>query len=232
MIYVTSKKRKIEQIRKEFPNAFILDVSSTSAQDEGRVLSPFFPHGNIIVPGADPKGSLRATCVEAIWQALKVFENETEDLSLLNNDTGKNLKRTIRAHGRIIGHRWLKTGEILDYYQARLKIYLPAYWGMLKLIPRVQKSIKLIQTKSLTGHVVLLDYNVNTTFTDISRPIAHAGLIKMYIARAGVFPWDLYESKPLTCEESQILRKEEKKNRIARIKANVKGEEMQNKLLF
>lgn len=232
MIYVTSKKRNPEQIRKEFPNAFILDVSSTSSQYEGKILSPFYPHGNIIVPGAEPKGSIRATCVEAIWQGLKVFEFEPEDMSLLNNDTGRNLKRSIRKHGRILGHRWIKTGEILDYYQARLKIYLPAYWGMLKYVPAVQGSLKLIHDKSLEGDVVLLDYNVNSTFTDISRPIAHAGLIKMYIERDGVFPWDLYSSKPLTLEESKILRKEELKERLARIKEGESKQPEQEDRLF
>lgn len=90
----------------------------------------------------------------------------------------------------------------------------------------------MIHDKSLEGDVVLLDYNINSTFTDISRPIAHAGLIKMYIERDGVFPWDLYSSKPLTLEESKILRKEELKERLARIKEGESKQPEQEDRLF
>lgn len=220
MIYITSKKRKREYIEKEFPNSFILDVSSTSPQAEGRVLSPFYPHGNIIVPGADPVGSLKGSCVEGIWQALKVFEHEDVDLTLLNNFTGKNLKRSVRKHGKILGHRWLRTGELLDYFNARLKIYLPTYWGMLRQSDLAKRSLQLIFDKSLNTDVVLLDYNVNDTFIDISRPLAHATLIKLYIERNGVFPKDLYEAKPLTKEESLQLRKMKLGERKERLKNN------------
>lgn len=218
MIYVTSKKRKEDQIKKEFPDAFILDVSSSSPQFEGRVLSPFYPHGNIIVPGAEPQGSLRASCVEAVWQGLKVFEDEAEDLNCFCNDTQKNIKRSVRVHGKILGHRWLRTGEILDYFTARKQIYLPCYWWMLKHTQIVQKSLALIKEKSQLGDVVLLDFNVNCVFNDITRPLAHASLVKLFIERNGIFPKDLYDSKPLTQEESLNIRKQERKEREYRKK--------------
>ena len=221
----------MENIQKEFPGAFILDVSSTSPNYEGRVLSPFYPHGNIIVPGAEPLKSLTASCVEAVWQGLKVFEKEGEDLNLFKNNTGKNLKRSIRTHGAILGHRWLRTGEILNYFQARLQIYLPTYWGMLSLA-EPQKSLKLIEQKSREGNVVLLDYNINTNFTDLTRPIAHAALIKLYIERKGKFPRDIYELKPLSLEESQALRKQEKQERQLRIKQGKKEEREQGSFEF
>ena len=35
-------------------------------------LSPFYPHGGIPVPFSE---GVTATCVEAVWQGLKVFES-------------------------------------------------------------------------------------------------------------------------------------------------------------
>ena len=214
MIYITSKKRKIENIRKEFPSAYIFDVSSTSPEKLGRYLSPFYPHKGIPVPGSN----LKAACVEAIWQGLKVFEHEDIDLSLFDNDTGKNLKRSVRKHGRVLGHRWLETGELLDYYSARLKIYLPAYWSMLTLVPNVRMALDFVREKFNQGDIVLLDYNVNDNFMDISSPLAHATLIKMFIERDGVFPSDLVHEKPLDAIASSKLKKQKQRERRRRIR--------------
>lgn len=51
MIVIANKKRKLEKIQEENPGAYILDVSSSSEQYEGKVLSPFYPHGRIPIPG-------------------------------------------------------------------------------------------------------------------------------------------------------------------------------------
>ena len=66
MIIVANKKRKIEKIMEENPGAYILDVTSSSEQHEGKILSPFYPHGRIPIPGESK--TVTATCVEAIWQ--------------------------------------------------------------------------------------------------------------------------------------------------------------------
>ena len=42
MIVVANKKRKLEKIMEENPGAYILDVTSSSEQYEGKVLSPFY----------------------------------------------------------------------------------------------------------------------------------------------------------------------------------------------
>ena len=47
MIVVANKKRKIEKIMEENPGAYILDVTSSSEQYEGKILSPFYPYGRI-----------------------------------------------------------------------------------------------------------------------------------------------------------------------------------------
>ena len=77
MIQVASKQKKPENILKEFPNSILADVTS-NATDGLRKLSPFFPHYDIPIPFT--KG-MTATCVEAIWQGLKVFETADVDVS-------------------------------------------------------------------------------------------------------------------------------------------------------
>ena len=89
-IYVVNKKSKLENIIKKYPNADILDITSSSKYRNLRVLSPFYPHKNIPIPGMPSRTS---TCVEAVWQGLKVFENCDVDYETFLNDTMKDIKR-------------------------------------------------------------------------------------------------------------------------------------------
>lgn len=122
-IVVRSRRKKRENILVEFPDAKIIDVTSKGPEPWVK-FSPFYPHYDIPVPLWDGK---KVTCVEAIWQALKVFESTDVDESMLANDTMKNIKRTVRRFGRVLGHRRMDTGELLPYVEARKLIYLPAY---------------------------------------------------------------------------------------------------------
>ena len=124
MIIVESKRKKLENILKKYPGAILVDVTS-KAKYELVKLSPFYPHGGIPVPFTE---GMTATCVEAIWQGLKVFESADVDVSLFNNGTMKGLKRTIRRFGKPLGHRKGVYGkELLDYVEARKQIYIPTY---------------------------------------------------------------------------------------------------------
>ena len=104
MIVVANKKRKIEKIKEENPGAYILDVTSSSDQYEGNVLSPFYPHYRIPIPGESK--TVTAAWVEAVWQGLTVFENEGIDLAMFRNDTIKNIKRTVRRFDKPLGHQY------------------------------------------------------------------------------------------------------------------------------
>lgn len=68
MIIIESKRKMIEDIRKNYPDAIIADVTS-QARDGLVRLSPFYPHGGIPVPFSE---GYTAACVEGIWQGLKV----------------------------------------------------------------------------------------------------------------------------------------------------------------
>lgn len=198
MIYIANKKRKIESIQKDYPNAVILDITSLSPYRYGQLLSPFYPHGNIPIPG-DSRG-MTATCVEAIWQGLKVFEHEGIDTAMFRNDTMKNIKRTVRKFGRPLGHQYgVYSKTLLDYASAKRLIYAPSYKYVLDNVPEVHSIIERIKAQSEKEDIVLLDYNLNPDNRDASKPLSHAEFVKMYIE--GRYPVTEEDFKPRSVEE-------------------------------
>ena len=182
MILVESHKKSPENILKKYPGAILADV--TSKATDGLVkLSPFYPHGGIPVPFS---GGLTATCVEAIWQGLKVFEGSDVDIHLFKNDTMKNIKRSVRKNGKPLGHRKGVNGnELLGYIEARKQIYIPTYRWVLE--NKVSSIIERMREASKTKTIILLDYNTNQDVDDASKPLSHAFLIKAYIE--GIYPY-------------------------------------------
>lgn len=209
MIYVVNKKRKIEGIQKEFPDAKILDL--TSKAQYAKMLSPFYPHYNIPIPGMP---SHVATCVEAIWQGLKVFENAGVDYSTFSNDTMTNIKRSVRKYGKPLGHKF--NNELLSYFEARMKIYLPTYKYVLENVPEVKIILNRIKEYSEEHDIVFLDYSTNTDVADISKPLSHAGLVKLYIE--GAYPTEDDGIVPMTSEEIEEKRTKEKEDKKQRLK--------------
>lgn len=175
-IYVANKKSKIENIQKKYPTAIILDITSTSEYQSARILSPFYPHGNIPIPGMNGKF---ATCVEAIWQGLKVFEWCGVDYATFRNDTMKDIKRSVRKYGKPLGHQF--GNKLLDYRDARWMIYLPSYLYVLENVPSVRRTLEHIKKKLEETDFVFLDYNTNCNVADYSKPLSHAGLVKLYL---------------------------------------------------
>lgn len=196
MILIESHKKKPENILKKYPGAILADVTS-KATDSLVKLSPFYPHGGIPIPFSE---GMTATCVEAIWQGLKVFEDSDIDVLLFKNDTMKNIKRSVRKNGRPLGHRkGVKGTELLDYIEARKQIYIPTYRWMLE--NKVSSIIERMKEASKAKTIILLDYNTNQDVNDASKPLSHAFLIKAYIE--GIYPYgdkieDKNEKKELT----------------------------------
>ena len=183
MIIVESKRKKPATILKKYPNAILADVTS-SAKDGLVKLSPFYPHGGIPVPFSD---GYTATCVEAIWQGLKVFEGCDVDVQMFKNDTMKNIKRTVRRFGKPLGHRKGVNGtELLGYIEARKQIYIPAYLWVLE--NKVASIIERLREASNTKTIVLLDYDTNADVENAKKPLSHASLIKAYAE--GIYPYD------------------------------------------
>ena len=196
MILIESHKKKPKNILKKYPGAILADVTS-KATDSLVKLSPFYPHGGIPIPFSN---GMTATCVEAIWQGLKVFESSDVDIHLFKNDTMKNIKRSVRKNGKPLGHRKGVNGtELLDYIDARKQIYIPTYRWMLE--NKVSSIIERMKEASKTKKIILLDYNTNQDVDDPSKPLSHAFLIKAYIE--GLYPYgdikeDNIQKKELT----------------------------------
>ena len=182
MIIIESKRKKPETILKKYPDAILADVTS-GAKDGLVKLSPFYPHGGIPVPFSE---GYTATCVEAIWQGLKVFEGCDVDVEMFKNDTRKNIKRTVRRFGKPLGHRKGVHGtELLGYIEARKLIYIPTYKWVLE--NKVSFIIDRLREASKTKTIVLLDYDTNADVENAKKPLSHASLIKAYVE--GVYPY-------------------------------------------
>lgn len=149
---------------------------------------------------------MTATCVEAIWQGLKVFEGADIDKQMFRNDTMKNIKRTVRKFGRPLGHRYgVYSQTILNYADARRYIYIPSYKYVLDNVPEVHRIIEKIREKAKESDIVLLDYNLNPDNRDITKPLSHAELVKMYIE--GRYPSRDEDFIPFTEEELKARKK-------------------------
>lgn len=198
MIIIASKRRKAENIVKEYPGAILADVTS-QAKDGLVKLSPFYPHGDIPVPFSP---GWTATCVEAIWQGLKVFEQADVDTEMFKNDTMKGLKRTVRRFGKPLGHRRGVNGtKLLGYIEARKEIYVPAYRWVLE--HKVQSIIERLREASRSRTIVLLDYATNCDIDDGSKPLSHAYLIKAYAE--GLYPYaDAIEGNGITKTSNKV----------------------------
>lgn len=197
MIIIESKRKKRENILKKHPGAIIADVTS-HAEDDLIKLSPFYPHGGIPVPFSE---GVTATCVEAVWQGLKVFESADVDMNMFKNDTLKNIKRTVRKFGKPLGHRkGVKGTELLGYIEARQQIYIPTYRWVLE--NKVSSIIARLREASKTKTIVLLDYNANCDVDDPKKPLSHAFLIKAYVE--GLCPYGDKKWEPQTIEPKQL----------------------------
>ena len=218
MIFVANKKRKLERILKDYPGSHVFDITSSAPTLQGRKLSPFYPHGNIPIPGES--NGMTATCVEAIWQGLKVFDGVGIDIEMFKNDTMHNIKRTVRKFGRPLGHQFgVYSKVILNYSDARRLIYVPTYRYVLENVPDVHHLVERLAERSKTEDIVLLDYNVNPDNRDKTKPISHAELVKMYIE--GRYPEKDEDFKPFTAEELKEYTQKQKRNKLLTVRKRI-----------
>lgn len=188
MIIVESKRKKLEGLKKKYPDAIIADVTSKS-NNALRKLSPFYPWGDIPIPYTP---NMVATCVEAVWQGLKVFENADVNIETFRNETMRGLKRTTNKYGKILGHRRGVNGHVLfGYLEARKRIYIRTYRWMLE--HKAFDIIKRIRVASTSKTIILLDYNTNCDVNNLSKPLSHAFLVKAYVE--GLFPFEDVKEK-------------------------------------
>ena len=216
MIYIENKKKKEKTILAKYTNAIIVDVTSKAPTALVK-LSPFYPHGEIPIPFSENK---TAKSVEGIWQALKVFESTDIDNEMFQNETMKNIKRTVRKFGKPLGHRKGINGtELLSYIDARIQIYLPSYLWVLE--NKVSEILTRLKEASQKEDIVLLDYATNCDVLNPKKPLSHAFLVKAFVENSYPKEADLYkelkerENKPIVKEPP---KKEVKKKKISKAK--------------
>ena len=169
---------------------------------------------------------MTATCVEAIWQGLKVFEGAGIDQQLFRNDTMHNIKRTVRKYGKPLGHQFgVFSKEILNYADARRYIYVPSYKYVLDNVSEVHSIVERIKKQAETSDIVLLDYNINPDNRDITRPLSHAELVKMYIE--GRYPSKDEDFVPYTLDELKSLNQKPRRLTVRRKEIKTKEDELQ-----
>eukprot|EP01128_Nolandella_sp_AFSM9_P005431 TRINITY_DN2612_c0_g1_i1.p1 TRINITY_DN2612_c0_g1~~TRINITY_DN2612_c0_g1_i1.p1 ORF type:complete len:196 (+),score=50.16 TRINITY_DN2612_c0_g1_i1:38-589(+) len=128
----------VESVRKKrIPSSsqVTINVTSRSSHPTFVKFSPFYPLGNLPVPGSD----WVSESVEGVWQGLKLFEKEGVDHSKFRITNMKKIKRAMpRGKGRIskrgamVGHYAGRGKKALSYVEARKKIYVPTYHHALK----------------------------------------------------------------------------------------------------
>ena len=176
MLVIMHHRTTTEKIQQRYGDAVILDVTSRGTHPWVR-FSPFYPHRGIPVPFSP--GWVSAS-VEGIWQGLKVFEHADIDPQKFEITTMKNLKRSTRTYGKVLGHRRGVTGEhLFPYGEARRAIYFPCYHWVLEHC--LQEQLNDLKRLEQERPVVLLDYETNSDSNDLSRPLSHAALIKYYL---------------------------------------------------
>lgn len=175
-IHVMSKRSSLENLKKKFPEAQILDLTSKGAAPWVQ-FSPFYPHGGIPVPFSPGQAG---SSVEGIWQGLKVFEKEDVDRSKLAITNMSGIKRSSRKFGKVLGHRaGIDGNHLLSYLDARRQIYLPTYLWVLQ--NKLQDEIAQLKEIASQSALILLDYETNTDLNNLSKPLSHASLVKNYL---------------------------------------------------
>ena len=163
----------------------VVDVTSRS-QSEFVRLSPFYPIGNIPIPCL-LEGKIKSQTTEAVWQALKLFENEGIKFELFGRKTMTRLKRGETKHsGKLIGH-YKGPDETFDYGEAHRHIYLPTYTHQLK---RSEELIERLRKMAREKPLVLLDYTTGTELGG-STPLSHAALVRHWMLHGTLDDYDV-----------------------------------------
>lgn len=202
MIVVESKKKSLEAINLDYPDAIIIDMTN---QGEGGwiKLSPLYPHGGIPVPFSD--GYFSET-VEGVWQGLKVFEHEGVSLKPMRIMSMRGINRSGKKLGACLGYqKGMESEELLNEVDARKQIYIPVYEWLLE--NRCKNLVQKLREYSSTYVVVLLDNETNSDIEDTKKPLSSASLIVNFIVSR------------LTEEEKDEWKKQAEENtRLSKLK--------------
>lgn len=161
MFHFTAREEAKTLRRRKIGSLF--DVSSKGPVPY-RYLSPFYPHGQIPVPGME---NLFSESVEGIWQGLKIIGGKIDESYF----RGPGKKRRGRPEGHLYGTK------ILGYINARKLIYVPVYTWMVYNAPLAKETALALLQEGIRGEVYLYDFDSNSNIEDTSRPLAHSSIL-------------------------------------------------------
>ena len=184
MIYIESIYSNIDYIKDYYGNPIIINVSPFIHNGYLSAFSPYYPHGNIRVP-VTPQYT--AVSVQAVWQGLKVFENNDIDINTFKMKNPHLVNRSTKQFGNLRGFRKGVNGDmILNLAEARKELYIPIYRQILDY--HLNTTIAQIRESEKYRNYVLLDDYVLFNIDNCNIPLSHAALIKAYIK--GTYPYE------------------------------------------
>lgn len=224
-IFIANRNRSEKSLREEFGDIPVFDVTFAGRDPIFSTLSPMYPHGDLIVPFS--RRELTACSLEAVWQGLKVFEREGAAFWWFKKSGDSGIKRVAGgSRGMVLGHQQgvYTDRPLLNVIEARSLIYAPLFKWQLK--HHCEQALALIQEAHAKSDIVLLEAGNDSNIYDISTPLVHSALIRLFVL--GEYPecgighvWT-----PLTQEEHLAdieRRRRERAERIAAQKAKVHG---------
>jgi hypothetical protein len=120
----------------------------------------------IPVPGQE---DMYSCCVENVWQGLKIIQG-SPDFSIFTNSP-------VKRKGNVQGH--LYDRDILDYVEARKKVFQPTYFHYLENYVDDELKEEVLK-RGLKERVVFHDIMKNVDINNPETPLAHAYFVAMY----------------------------------------------------
>lgn len=150
--------------KEDYSESLIVNLTTIEPSNKFRKLSPYYPHGDILIPYT-PNKPLKS--VNDVWQKLCVRHDNSD--------------------GEIKYRKGLYTNEYLTYVQARQKILIPLYCWMLE-----NKAFEIIEYLreclfKYGANIVIIDKSVNCEIENPNEPLSFGFLLKAYIE--GVYPY-------------------------------------------
>lgn len=151
----------------------LIDVTSLSQVEWHLKFSPFYPHGNIPIPGLEDRVS---ASVEGVFEGLKVFERQGVDYTKFDITSMKLIRRKPNySSGRVLGYQYGDT--LLESVEARKKIYVHTYNYVLTKFLQVELN-KLKEMIESGQCIAFLDFYTNEDINNLEWRMSHSILIK------------------------------------------------------
>lgn len=206
MIKLEMVNKKEKHGLKYNSNAIIIDITKGIFKK----LNPYYRYGDIPVSFTP---NLFAMSLASMWQALKVYEKEGVNLSILKESHVNKVCRDNNL-GELKGYNRGAYGHVIyDEMEARKQIYVPTYKWILDY--KANDLINFIRTQSEKKEVVILDKYIGSDIFNVNQPISNAYLIKAYAE--GLYPYeDVFEIRR-ECSYYMVGRREYESCRDIRV---------------